>query len=337
MANQCGQCGNPANLRCSQCRTIYYCSQECQRKNWKKHKNRCKDISGKISINDIWKCMDRALNPLVKYFGPDVMYALSHKIKEISQDGPIVSVGSGHGYIEGFMRYVSGIDIICIDPNPSSYQAVPPMNPKYSKSVNKIVENMRTAPLFDNIEHYREKCSTDPRAAETLIINWPSPNQTIPWDIQAIKLLGAETVIIFFEMFGGSGSMELTSWLSTFTEIYTPLEQEIHKSLNSIKGFPSDAEPMYDGYYVNEIIKGHNGDEVEIPENFMNLPKSEKKYVSIDVTKTSYTYAIVILSRTYRTPTLRFDPSKFKHSYMSDNHRMQLKIMEMLSCRMVAE
>ena len=35
--------GNPL-LRCSKCKTVSYCSPDCQKKDWKKHKQMCKQM-----------------------------------------------------------------------------------------------------------------------------------------------------------------------------------------------------------------------------------------------------------------------------------------------------
>ena len=35
--------GNPL-LRCSKCKTVNYCSPDCQKKDWKKHKQMCKQV-----------------------------------------------------------------------------------------------------------------------------------------------------------------------------------------------------------------------------------------------------------------------------------------------------
>ena len=38
----CASCGlSPANLRCTQCKGVYYCSRDCQKANWKSHKAAC--------------------------------------------------------------------------------------------------------------------------------------------------------------------------------------------------------------------------------------------------------------------------------------------------------
>eukprot|EP01084_Bolivina_argentea_P008190 15315_1 len=43
MALCCNYCGaKQAKLKCSQCKTAYYCNIKCQKSNWKKHKHECK-------------------------------------------------------------------------------------------------------------------------------------------------------------------------------------------------------------------------------------------------------------------------------------------------------
>jgi hypothetical protein len=42
-AKACDQCGKTCNKpkRCSKCKSVWYCSAECQKKAWKKHKKEC--------------------------------------------------------------------------------------------------------------------------------------------------------------------------------------------------------------------------------------------------------------------------------------------------------
>eukprot|EP00934_Nitzschia_sp_Nitz4_P003371 Nitzschia sp. Nitz4//scaffold77_size91520//10412//10843//NITZ4_004878-RA/size91520-processed-gene-0.105-mRNA-1//-1//CDS//3329557955//3361//frame0 len=40
-AHMCPVCGQDAQKRCSRCNHIWYCSVECQKKHWKKHKPIC--------------------------------------------------------------------------------------------------------------------------------------------------------------------------------------------------------------------------------------------------------------------------------------------------------
>src|SRR5213080_2328666 len=41
----CSNCQKPyAKLRCGKCKLSYYCDKECQKENWKVHKNVCQDL-----------------------------------------------------------------------------------------------------------------------------------------------------------------------------------------------------------------------------------------------------------------------------------------------------
>eukprot|EP01116_Phalansterium_solitarium_P006920 TRINITY_DN19352_c0_g1_i1.p2 TRINITY_DN19352_c0_g1~~TRINITY_DN19352_c0_g1_i1.p2 ORF type:complete len:482 (+),score=149.80 TRINITY_DN19352_c0_g1_i1:51-1496(+) len=45
----CLICGGKADLQCGRCKSVYYCSADHQKKDWKRHKAECKDPSGKDS------------------------------------------------------------------------------------------------------------------------------------------------------------------------------------------------------------------------------------------------------------------------------------------------
>ena len=38
----CAVCQTPSKLQCSACKITYYCSRDCQKKDWKTHKQLCK-------------------------------------------------------------------------------------------------------------------------------------------------------------------------------------------------------------------------------------------------------------------------------------------------------
>ena len=40
----CGFCGSLAEVKCSNCKAIYYCDRNCQKRHWKQHKTACKQI-----------------------------------------------------------------------------------------------------------------------------------------------------------------------------------------------------------------------------------------------------------------------------------------------------
>ena len=49
----CGSCGKKANLRCVKCRFVYYCDQNCQKKNSKQHKTSCLSLEPNVKKTEI--------------------------------------------------------------------------------------------------------------------------------------------------------------------------------------------------------------------------------------------------------------------------------------------
>ncbi|KAG5030882.1 hypothetical protein AAZX31_06G054500 [Glycine max] len=50
----CAVCRNPANKKCSRCKSVRYCSQACQQAHWKsEHKMRCKEFQGSASVMNL--------------------------------------------------------------------------------------------------------------------------------------------------------------------------------------------------------------------------------------------------------------------------------------------
>ena len=102
------------------------------------------------------------------------------------------------------------------------------------------------------------------------------------------------------------------------------------KIVKSDTNRPDSKMRVYGKYFIIDIIKGYNGDDFEIPSDFSSMSPKTRKLTAIQMTKTSYVYAIVILSRKPRVSTIRANPSKFTKSYMNNSQRMQLKLMEMM-------
>ena len=51
--NICDECGKESNVKlkcCSKCKLAYYCSADCQRADWKKHKIVCKEFSKEMYL-----------------------------------------------------------------------------------------------------------------------------------------------------------------------------------------------------------------------------------------------------------------------------------------------
>jgi hypothetical protein len=98
--NICNVCQKPSTLRCSKCRQAYYCSKECQKKDWKLHKKSCGKNEGAMSsssgsslsemteiLTDIMQSMDKnnsLKNWNVPDFGKEYATEYSHEVSHIN-------------------------------------------------------------------------------------------------------------------------------------------------------------------------------------------------------------------------------------------------------------
>lgn len=48
-SGNCGACGKSANHRCSRCKSVLYCSADCQKSHWQEHKPNCKPPGSQTS------------------------------------------------------------------------------------------------------------------------------------------------------------------------------------------------------------------------------------------------------------------------------------------------
>jgi hypothetical protein len=229
-----------------------------------------------------------------------------------SDNKTVISVGSGLGVIEGFIKYISGLKnkIVCIDPAPTSWQ----------KASNKtsVTGSMYTPPSHKTVKHMLS--SGNYHGCNTLLIIWSSPNQgSENFDLSAITDLNPDNIIIWVEMLGGAGSTKMLRQLSLIDGIYTGLEKEILDTLTESESYVDDGESSLQDYYLTDLIKGNNGKERTLPTNFSTMDPTQKYITALAYANLTFLYSVIVLSKKPRKPTIKIDPREFKRCEAGNN------------------
>lgn len=116
----------------------------------------------------------------------------------MSNNQPLVSVGSGLGLNERRLETDLNINILCIDPKPHSFN-----NQGDEKKCH-----MPDYSLVDDL--IKEKADLIGNC--NLMLCWPYPNEST-YDIEAIVKLKPSSVLIVYESLGGAGGNQLHNWL----------------------------------------------------------------------------------------------------------------------------
>ena len=64
MTEKCLNCLKECNLKCSNCKVVYFCNRDCQKNAWKKHKAFCKSVSNPTNVGGSQTCL------IIDGFGP---------------------------------------------------------------------------------------------------------------------------------------------------------------------------------------------------------------------------------------------------------------------------
>jgi hypothetical protein len=120
-------------------------------------------------------------------------------LNTMPQEMPVISVGSGNGVLEYKLQELGIKNIICVDPDPESYDKYPENNNCIKPSYD-VVENL----LKDKPELV-EQC--------VLLLGWPSPNEST-FDYEAVMALNPYGIVLVYETLGGAGGDKLHTWLN---------------------------------------------------------------------------------------------------------------------------
>ncbi len=132
----------------------------------------------KIPFNDLKECCDRIF----------------------TDDVEIISVGSGNGKLEKYLKNNGYLNIICIEPE------------IFSHNVEKIIHNKPDYNIVDEIIIKKPSIVSNCY----LMIIWPSgkDKKDCGYDIDAIKKLKPSRILVLYENTGYSGSNELRKFLN---------------------------------------------------------------------------------------------------------------------------
>lgn len=223
ISEKCEWCGQDADPRYK-----LYCSEDCKRHASYFHMK-------KISKKDqkyITIPKEYCTSPFFSDYGgkgvinPNIISMMSL----LNLHDPIISVGSGNGTFEEYLRFTFDMRIVTIEPDPGRFMGLKPVKePDY-----------RT--LRDYMRDYMKKYPKKkyPKSNAPLLLVWPSPNTPAenkkngyyygsaeeekglePYDIRAIKEHRPPVIILLIENAGASGSRPLHTWLKSQNEYDT--------------------------------------------------------------------------------------------------------------------
>lgn len=116
---------------------------------------------------------------------------------------PMISVGSGIGRIERAIELEHKVGIICVDPNPESFN-------KRSEELKEDDYHMPDYALVTDLVKAKPeligKCS--------LLLIWPDPCDSV-YDMEAVVLLRPVSIVVLYEPYGASGGRLFSYWTMT--------------------------------------------------------------------------------------------------------------------------
>jgi hypothetical protein len=147
--------------------------------------------------------MRNTLNNGLKSFGVDYMVKELSAFCESYPSLPVVSVGSGNGYLESLLP---DKEWVLVDPAPLAF---------YTARDGTVHSKLYMKPSY---RFTRDLINARPEIAGggdrcLLLLNWPNHGQTHAYDLEAILLLKPRAVFIVHEISGSAGSKQLNDFV----------------------------------------------------------------------------------------------------------------------------
>jgi hypothetical protein len=139
---------------------------------------------------------------------------------------PIISVGSGIGEFEKKIEKELNLSIICVDPQPTSFNDIKDDDAK----------NMH----LPDFAHVDDLIKTKPHLVGQchLLLLWSTPNESY-FDIEAIAKLKPIDIMIIYETLGGAGGRQMHLWLES---IGAPNGEESNQILQTQHNYIQDIQ-----------------------------------------------------------------------------------------------
>ena len=145
-------------------------------------------------------------NGCIEIIGLPLLQRYFDTLKQNSK--PIVSVGSGIGTVEKYLDVNDSV--ICVDPDPFSYQ------------IFELEPELSHLPDYEYVE---DLIKDNPGLVSNcnIFLNWPNPTigkNECTFDIESIELLKPEILLIVMERTGGAGSYALAGSIMSLIPIF---------------------------------------------------------------------------------------------------------------------
>lgn len=153
---------------------------------------------------------------------------------------PIISVGSGSGVVEHLLDQTFDIDIICVDPDPSSFSTAP-------ESMGKKPKYPRVSDLIKDQPTIVGNC--------ILFLNWSTPNEST-YDYDALVALCPNYVLWIGEPSGSAGGAIMLQWLKKCgikVELKNT-DRELYKEYQLIDEYHVDGFDSFVGWPIWKTI-----------------------------------------------------------------------------------